>query len=943
VQGEFVSNFSGYSAISVRDREHLEAEVYRELTSPSYDDKEVEKLWDLGRLTPTTHFMGGKITKTAKGYALQMNITKTDDKTTVASYSGTFTFAELDDLTGIRRASLELLQKMGVALSNKAKEELGGAATENRVNAQTALAMGITEKRQGADVAALIYFNQAEIYDPSLAEAVNRSSVMAANVSSGNIGANARTFIALYEAWTKRLEETERYIDHLNKTVSMPYTLFYSDTIIEGGVYVEDKAMDLTIKTKFYGSSNIKVWALSVEKALQAVYDGFEAAKKEASYKWDLNWPSRPVTNLNSFGTQYKKFTIVAELVNSRNKVLGKFEFKEEGFWEYSMKRGRMSVDVGTSDDNYAATTLTFKRVKLNDITDNLTIRITSVNGEPAETAARKGILQIRAMRENEFSYNSPYKFAFGTIIGSNWRDGNLIIPDTIWGDRVISIKKSAFYNNKLRGVTIPNSVTYIGESAFSRNQLTAITIGANVDIDRSAFDNEFGVVYVGGGRKGGTYIYEGKTWTREKTQTEIELELQRKEVRMKLELQKEKERMEELKRVSELQREKERMELELKKVGTWDCGATPGTVKATLSDGTLTISGTGAMVDYIHNVIAPWYSSQAFITNVIIENGVTSIGRRAFYNCTGLTSVTIPNSVTSIGVAAFRGCSDLRSVTIPNRVTSIGDGAFWDCNGLTSIITLNPTPLTLQKEVFYKIDMTKVCLYVPSRRIAAYRSAEGWKEFSCIKDKRAPASTPSMTVPATTPSLTKPATSPSVAAPASTSSVAYKIFVDRRNGNSYKTVKIGEQTWMAENLYANKKIVNKVRNIEYGSLYSWAGAMHACPAGWHLPSDDEWQKLVDYAGGKKAAGKKLKSTTGWNNNGNGTDEHGFSALPGGLALPGGTHFLDAGNYGYWWSASALRGSDDASRWSIGKRSEAINRRYIDKTSQFSVRCVQDY
>ena len=105
---------------------------------------------------------------------------------------------------------------------------------------------------------------------------------------------------------------------------------------------------------------------------------------------------------------------------------------------------------------------------------------------------------------------------------------------------------------------------------------------------------------------------------------------------------------------------------------------------------GTLTISGTGAMTDNTDSSSAPWSSYRKNIQNVIVTNGVTSIGNYAFYYCSGLTSVTIPNSVESIGEWAFRGCSGLTSVTIPNSVTSIGWGAFMDCSGLTSVTIPN-------------------------------------------------------------------------------------------------------------------------------------------------------------------------------------------------------------------------------------------------------------
>ncbi len=82
----------------------------------------------------------------------------------------------------------------------------------------------------------------------------------------------------------------------------------------------------------------------------------------------------------------------------------------------------------------------------------------------------------------------------------------------------------------------------------------------------------------------------------------------------------------------------------------------------------------------------APWYYRREEIKKVVIEDGVTNIGDRAFYECVALTSVEIPNSVTSIGDYAFHYCEDLTSVTIPNSVTSIGEGAFGYCSGLTSI-----------------------------------------------------------------------------------------------------------------------------------------------------------------------------------------------------------------------------------------------------------------
>ena len=105
-----------------------------------------------------------------------------------------------------------------------------------------------------------------------------------------------------------------------------------------------------------------------------------------------------------------------------------------------------------------------------------------------------------------------------------------------------------------------------------------------------------------------------------------------------------------------------------------------------TLSNGTLTISGTGTMADYSSYTNAPWYDYHSSIKSIVINDGVTSIGSQAFAWCSSLTSVTIGNSVTSIGDGAFLGCSSLTSITIPNSVTSIGNQAFLECSSLTSI-----------------------------------------------------------------------------------------------------------------------------------------------------------------------------------------------------------------------------------------------------------------
>jgi len=172
----------------------------------------------------------------------------------------------------------------------------------------------------------------------------------------------------------------------------------------------------------------------------------------------------------------------------------------------------------------------------------------------------------------------------------------------------------------------------------------------------------------------------------------------------------------------------------------------------------------------------------------------------------------------------------------------------------------------------------------------------------------------------------------------------------DSCNIQDYKTVTIGTQTWMAENSNCNVSgsvcYGNDPANCaKYGRLYNWETAKTVCPSGWHLPSNEEWTTLTDYVESQGdcnyyCAGTRLKAQSGWNDDGNGTNNHGFSALPGGLGYSDGS-FYDVGDYGFWWSASEYDSSNAYYR-GMGNGSEIIDWGDPGKTNLFSVRCIQD-
>jgi len=185
--------------------------------------------------------------------------------------------------------------------------------------------------------------------------------------------------------------------------------------------------------------------------------------------------------------------------------------------------------------------------------------------------------------------------------------------------------------------------------------------------------------------------------------------------------------------------------------------------------------------------------------------------------------------------------------------------------------------------------------------------------------------------------------------------------------GQIYNTVEIGNQCWFKENLNVGT-IINSSNNQtnnstiekycyddneancnEYGGLYQWdemmqyttqQGTQGICPNGWHIPTNDEWIVLRDYLGGWEVAGVKMKSSSGWYNNGNGTDSSGFTALPGGMLHDNGSFYYLTENVNFWSSteSSTIR----AKIWGLNYEFGSLAKGSLIKTGGFAVRCVRD-
>jgi uncharacterized protein (TIGR02145 family) len=190
-------------------------------------------------------------------------------------------------------------------------------------------------------------------------------------------------------------------------------------------------------------------------------------------------------------------------------------------------------------------------------------------------------------------------------------------------------------------------------------------------------------------------------------------------------------------------------------------------------------------------------------------------------------------------------------------------------------------------------------------------------------------------------------------------------------DGNVYKTVKIGNQVWMAENLktthYRDGSPITELElkipwggtgegkagawcyyqsdmanNPTYGKLYNWYAVTdrnHLCPTGWHVPSDSEWTVLTDYLGGDTVAGGKMKATTLWDKPNTGADNSsGFMALPAGYRDFDGT-FTNLGYIANFWSSTENNSNNAWARYLYCNSSNMYSFKY-HKEYGLSIRCI---
>jgi uncharacterized membrane protein (UPF0127 family)/TolB-like protein len=403
VQGVLVGNFAKYSAITVIDRQTLE-KTLRETESGIYRNE--ADYGRLGEVANVDYALTGNITKTGAGYAMQIQVMGTGKNNigvTKASYSGSCTIAELDNFTGIRRASMELLTQMGVNLTNSAKSELSSAGQTNYVNAQIALFQGIIVQRSGNTVETMARFYEAVVYDPSFSEAATRANTMSASIRTGSLGENIRNDIAWHDEWGKILNDATKYILTHPPVIAQ---VVYEPTLIQGKIDYDKKTVDFGFFIDVIGVRYPPAY-LKMEADLNA---GLAVTGR------NKDWNYRPF----SLGEVWRQnatlqINFAAQLVNSAGKIIAETDKGiiwsgpnggpfNDGLGNIIFQNERTLPRINDRSDQKNYPIIASFTAKADDITDQMPIRLRTAN---YGTRNREGVnfsnYPVQVMTRQEF------------------------------------------------------------------------------------------------------------------------------------------------------------------------------------------------------------------------------------------------------------------------------------------------------------------------------------------------------------------------------------------------------------------------------------------------------------------------------------------------------------------------------------------------------------
>jgi hypothetical protein len=420
IQGTLTNYFKTYSAMTVLDRQNLDKILENQNLAASGNFSNDDYI-SIGNLTNAQYILIGNLKKIEyNNFVADFAISDTTTGEIKAIFPPAMcSYADLQNLSVVNKAAEELLNKMGVVLTDFGRKKLYNTNISN-IGAEIALSKGIEAQRSGNIGQALSYYYNAISFEPSLAEAKSRVSIVSNKVSTNNIGEIARNAIAYRNAWKKTLDECDTFfIDHF------PFEIIYDSRISQLG------------DINYYGESvNLKMEILvkptELFNLIKDVQKGLNKTGKKNEWGFG-SWPfdfekttfetvDKPLsiyggTAISNFFAEWGTYNILSTsvipygknmsvniaLINDNGETISITSvnvFGQAGTltneyrYDYSMS-GNGIVSTVSIKPVTKKFTVTFEGVNVNKITDNTIIKIISINGKDAEAVGMEGYIKI--------------------------------------------------------------------------------------------------------------------------------------------------------------------------------------------------------------------------------------------------------------------------------------------------------------------------------------------------------------------------------------------------------------------------------------------------------------------------------------------------------------------------------------------------------------------
>jgi hypothetical protein len=417
IQSSLTSDFNKFSRMTVLDRKNLDEILNEQNLSMSgyFSDDEYIRI---GRIINAQYILIGSLTKvTSVNFILDLALSNPETGERLASFGPKqYSLANIQGMFAVKDAAFELLTQIGVKFSEARKKSLYETAQAS-ISAETALAKGITAERSGATIVEVMqYYYQAVDYDASMTEAINRLaetngkltklSQPLSYIPTGNIRKDAQAQIAAFrieqenkrideenrQVWVKQLIDCENYFAEFLKTANAPIELVYSTNIQPWGkVDTLNETLSLSFQALLRPLRSSS-WFKAAEQTIASVRKGL--VKTGRANDWGLSdWPNRNITNISPFISRRINYNITATLLDDQGKIIATSKFTLSGGWDCTISpKNEVFLKVYCEP---LVKDVVFANVKVANITDILSISISSVNDINSETVVENGMLAI--------------------------------------------------------------------------------------------------------------------------------------------------------------------------------------------------------------------------------------------------------------------------------------------------------------------------------------------------------------------------------------------------------------------------------------------------------------------------------------------------------------------------------------------------------------------